>query len=74
MRIIGDATHTTTQGKKQAARGFRPNPHYRKGYHNQSKFLAGNDVLSLALVVDEADENGRIQRYCFALWEVFSCA
>jgi len=67
MRIIGDGTHTTTQGKKQAARGFRPNPHYRKGYQNQSKFLAGNDVLSLALVVDEASENGRIQRYCFAL-------
>ncbi len=66
-RIIADVTHTTTQGKKQAARGFRKNPHYRKGYQNQSKFLAGNDILSLALVVDEAQENGRIQRYCFAL-------
>lgn len=66
-RIIADVTHTTTQGKKQAARGFRKNPHYKKGYQNQSKFLAGNDVLSLALVADEKQENGRIQRYCFAL-------
>jgi len=23
----------------QAASGFRKNPHYRKGYENQSKFL-----------------------------------
>ncbi len=66
-RFIADVTHTTTQGKHQAARGFRKNPHYRKGYENQSKFLAGNDVLSLAFVADETQENGRIQRYCFAL-------
>ena len=39
-------THTTTQGKHKAAPGFRKNPHYRKGYENQSKFLAGNDVLT----------------------------
>ncbi len=31
-RIIADVTHTTTQGKKQANRRFRPNPHYKKGY------------------------------------------
>ena len=66
-RIIADVTHTTTQGKKQAARGFRKNPHYQKGYQNQSKFLAGNDILSIALLVDERAENGRITRYCFAL-------
>jgi hypothetical protein len=67
LRFIADATHTTTQGKKQEARSFRPNPHYRKGYQNQSKFLAGNDILSLSLVMDEATENGRIQRFCFSL-------
>lgn len=66
-RIIADVTHTTTQGKKQAARGFRKNPHYQRGYQNQSKFLAGNDILSIALLVDERAENGRITRYCFAL-------
>lgn len=66
-RFIADGTHTTTQGKHQAARRYRKNPHFRKGYENQSKFLAGNDILSLALVVDETKENGRIQRYCFAL-------
>ncbi|TAE20935.1 MAG: hypothetical protein EAZ92_17530 [Candidatus Kapaibacterium sp.] len=65
--FIADGTHTTTQGKKQEARGFRPNPHYRKGYQNQSKFLAGNDILSLSLLMDEATESGRIQRFCFAL-------
>lgn len=66
-RIIADVTHTTTQGKKQANRRFRPNPHYKKGYQNQSKFLAGNDILSLALMVDTHAENGRMTRYCFAL-------
>jgi hypothetical protein len=66
-RIIADVTHTTTQGKKQANRSFRRNPHYTKGYQNQSKFLAGNDILSLAFMVDEPSENGRITRYCFAL-------
>ncbi|MBD1210262.1 MAG: hypothetical protein H9535_17670 [Ignavibacteria bacterium] len=39
-------THTTTQDKHKAAPGFRKNPHYRKGYENQSKFLADNDVLT----------------------------
>ena len=38
-RFIADVTHTTTQGMHQAASGFRKNPHYRKGYENQSKFL-----------------------------------
>jgi len=66
-RVVADVTHTTTQGKKQANRSFRPNPHYKKGYQNQSKFLAGNDILSLAFIVDVRAENGRITRYCFAL-------
>jgi hypothetical protein len=66
-RIIADVTHTTTQGKKQAARGFRRNPHYKKGYQNQSKFLAGNDILSLAFLADEPQENGHLERFCFAL-------
>jgi hypothetical protein len=66
-RFIADVTHTTTQGKKQAARSFRKNPHYRKGYENQSTFLAGNDVLALAFLADGTQENKRIQRYCFAL-------
>lgn len=49
-RIIVDATPTTTQGRRQQWRHYRPNSHYRKGYENQSKFLAGNSVLSVALV------------------------
>ncbi len=49
-RIIVDATPTTTQGGRQQWRHYRPNSHYRKGYENQSKFLAGNSALSVAVV------------------------
>lgn len=51
--LLADVTHTTTQGLRQQARHFRPNPHYRKHQQNQSKFLAGNSALSLAFVVPE---------------------
>lgn len=64
--FIADVTHTTTQGKHQAARGFRKNPHYRKGYQNQSKYLAGNDILSVAFISREAHQSG-IRSWCFAL-------
>ena len=66
-RLIADVTHTTTQGKHRAALGFRKNQHYHKGYRDQSKFLTGNDALSLACLADEMQENGRIQHYYFAL-------
>ncbi|TAE20578.1 MAG: hypothetical protein EAZ92_17820 [Candidatus Kapaibacterium sp.] len=67
--FIADVTHTTTQGKHQAARSFRKNPHYRKGYQKQSKYLAGNDILSLAFVSTEAHQCG-ICASCFVAMKI----
>lgn len=50
FRIVIDATSTTTQGRKQDWRHYRLNSHYRRSYDNQSKYLAGNSVLSVALI------------------------
>jgi hypothetical protein len=49
-RLIVDATPTTTQGRQQQWRHYRRNPHYKKCYDNQSKWLAGNSALSVAFV------------------------
>lgn len=64
--LIADVTHTTTQGRRQQARHFRPNPHYRKRQQNQSKFLAGNSALSMAYIVTERATSG-IRHWVFGL-------
>jgi hypothetical protein len=72
-RFIADVTHTTTQGKHQAARGFRKNPHYHKGYENQSKFLADNDVLPDSLLLSMKRRKTRAYNAIALPSAVFSC-
>jgi len=64
--LLADLTHTTAQGRKQQDRHYRPNPKYRKGQQNQSKFLAGNSILSLAYVAGESLLSG-VRLWVFSL-------
>jgi len=65
-RIIIDATSTTTQGRRQAWRHYRRNPHYTKSCDNQSKWLAGNSALSIAFVGLQQTLTG-LQSFVFPL-------
>jgi hypothetical protein len=64
--LLADVTHTTTQGKRQQGRHLRPNPQYRLGNQNQSKFWAGNSALSIAYAVTSRTLSG-VRTWVFGL-------